>query len=684
MTSSNNASSISIGSYQLFERVGEGSSAQVYRATGPDGKPVAVKLLSPTAQLDDSSAHARFEREIAILSELDHPNLVKLIDHGVDDELGPYVVTPLVPGQTLRDLIGADTICPEAALLILAPLIEAVAALHAVDLVHRDIKPENAIATPDGNVVVVDLGLAYRPGQTRHTDDGDVVGSIPYMAPEQIEAGAIASSVDVWPIGVMAYEWLTGKRPFARARPAEEAAAILVGSFTPVAAVDRRVGADVAATITACLDRDPARRPTASELLARVRAHIDWVDDDGRAAELAAVIGDPTGYQGRIAAMRVRRLQREARAAVDAGKPFEAIKHVDRGLAYAAEDATLIAIAEEAEKASAPAPAAAAPVPAADETQPKRVTRWLPLAGAAVALVVGAVMIIMTAVGGSGDRKARRPTKSLVPTPGDVLAEMRERSPDSEDTELASDLFDVVQRGMVIGERDERDRDLLASASRPLALEPIALDALTDGDEPRPHDDLLAPSGEPLIDLGPDTNPEIVLVEANRRAAERPGDPDIQLTRAIALIAVGDADQGIDALDALLGAHPAHGGAHEARAYIAVRRGELERSIAAYDAAIEHGADRATALRNRGIVQFRLGHTRSAYADLSAAVVADPSDTDALAELLRIYDHTGRAEQGLPIAERLCLAMVATRSPEAPSACQVACDRGSASSCTDQ
>jgi tRNA A-37 threonylcarbamoyl transferase component Bud32 len=681
MTSSNNASSISIGSYQLFERVGEGSSAQVYRATGADGKPVAVKLLSPTAQLDDSSAHARFEREIAILSELDHPNLVKLLDHGVDEELGPYVVTPLVPGKTLRDLIGETAICPEAALLILAPLVEAIAALHAVDLVHRDIKPENAIATPDGNVVVVDLGLAYRPGQTRHTDDGDVVGSIPYMAPEQIEAGAIAASVDIWPIGVMAYEWLAGKRPFARARPAEEAAAILVGGFTPVTAADRRVGGDVAEMIAACLSRNPEQRPSAMQLLERVRQCIDWADDDGHSSELAAVIGDPAGYQDRVTATRVRRLQREARAALDAGKPFEALKHVDRGLAYDADDAVLIEIASAAENASA-----RQVLPPATVAAPGPKSNWLPLAAAGVAVVVGAIMIAVTVLGGSGkdDERTKRRSSSRIPTPGDVLTEMRNRNPGDEDTELASDLFDVVQRGFTMGKRDEQSAELSSTAAQPLLINPIPFDAMSDDDDARSLQDFDVPVDVPVIGLGPDANPELVLVEANRRVAENPNDPDVLLTRAVALIAFGDFTEGIAALDALLAAHPSHGSAWETRAFIHVQVGELEASIAAYDRAIEHGADRAAALRNRGIVQYALGHTRSAYADLTSAVIANPADIEALAELLRIYEHVGHVDASLPIARRLCLATVAKHDPRATEACKVACERGSKNSCIDR
>ena len=150
--------SIELGPYQLLERIGEGGSGQVYRARGPAG-PVAVKLLGPASDMDDA-ARARFRREIAALGQLAHPNLVTMIDHGIDAELGPYLVLPLLGGSTLRELCGNRALCPEAALLLIQPIVEATAALHAAGYVHRDLKPENVIASPDGSITVIDLGLA--------------------------------------------------------------------------------------------------------------------------------------------------------------------------------------------------------------------------------------------------------------------------------------------------------------------------------------------------------------------------------------------------------------------------------------------------------------------------------------------------------------------------------------------
>jgi tetratricopeptide (TPR) repeat protein len=341
--------SIELGPYQLLERIGEGGSGQVYRARGPSG-PVAIKLLGPASDMDDA-ARARFRREIAALGQLAHPHLVSMIDHGVDAELGPYLVLPLLAGTTLRELVGARALCPEAALLLAQPIVAATAALHAAGYVHRDLKPENAIAGPDGSLTVIDLGLAWREGMTRHTDTGAAVGSVGYMAPEQIEGRTVDTRADVWALGVMVYEWIAGKRPFQRARPAEEAAAMLLGQFSRLTAADRRADDALAELVARCLRTEPAERPTAAELANAIDAMIDWTDDV--ASERAAVIADPAGYQARVASFRVRRMERLAREAIDAGKPFAALAYCDRGLAYAPDHAQLLALVAEAEKATA-------------------------------------------------------------------------------------------------------------------------------------------------------------------------------------------------------------------------------------------------------------------------------------------------------------------------------------------
>ena len=357
------SASIRLGSYQFSERLGEGGSGQVWRAVGPDG-PVAVKVLSPAGELDDA-ARARFKREIAALGQLRHPHLVPLLDHGIDPELGPYLVLPLLPGQNLRDVVAGRALCPEAAILLALPIARAAAALHGAGYVHRDLKPENAIAAPDGALTVIDLGLAWREGMTRHTDTGAAVGSVGYMAPEQIEGRAVTAAADVWALGVMMFEWVAGKRPFARGRPSEEAAAALIGACPKLTAADRRSDDALADLVARCLAADPAARPSATDVVTALAAMVDFArgGESAETAERAAVIADPAGYQARIAPLRIRRLERLAREALDAGRPFAALALCDRGLAYAPDHVGLAALVTEVEVATAIAPGAAPNAP---------------------------------------------------------------------------------------------------------------------------------------------------------------------------------------------------------------------------------------------------------------------------------------------------------------------------------
>lgn len=385
-------SAIELGPYQLHERIGEGGNGQVHRATGPTG-PVAIKLMGPATDVDEA-ALARFRREIAALGELSHPNLIPLLDHGFDAELGPYLVLPLLAGSNLRALCRGRALCPEAAILLLEPVVQATAALHAAGFVHRDLKPENAIATPDGTITVVDLGLAWGEGMSRHTESGAAVGSIGYMCPEQLDGRSVEAPADVWALGVMLYECIAGKRPFARGRPTEEVAATLLGTFAPLTAADRRVDEVLGELVARCLATDPAKRPTAAELGTALGEMIDWMADEGvdRTVECAAVVADPLAYQARVAPFRVRRVEREAREALTEGKPFAALTHCDRGLAYLPEHPPLVALIAEAEAATAERPESG---PVAYAISAVRTRKGKIAVGAIAAIIVALIVIVI-------------------------------------------------------------------------------------------------------------------------------------------------------------------------------------------------------------------------------------------------------------------------------------------------
>ena len=198
----------------MGECVGVGGHAKVYRAIDPDGQEVAVKLLASPG-VPDTEAIKRFEREIEVVAALEHPGLIGLIAYGVDEQYGPYMVTRFVHGPTVREVGRGHRLCPEAALVLLHALLVPLSALHGAGIIHRDIKPENMILDRFGALTLIDLGLALAVEHSRITEEGVVAGSLPYMSPEQIEGRPISAASDVWSVGILAYEWIRGERPFA-------------------------------------------------------------------------------------------------------------------------------------------------------------------------------------------------------------------------------------------------------------------------------------------------------------------------------------------------------------------------------------------------------------------------------------------------------------------------------------
>jgi hypothetical protein len=419
----------------------------------------------------DDAAQARFKREIVALGQLGHPNLVRMLDHGIDAELGPYLVLPLLAGANLRALCAGRAICPEAALLLIQPVVHATAALHAANYVHRDLKPENVIAAPDGAITVIDLGLAWRDGMTRHTDTGTAVGSVGYMAPEQIEGRVVDRSADVWALGVMLYEMIVGKRPFARARPAEEAAAALLGTCSKLTAADRRTSDELGELVARCFALDPTVRPAAAELATAIDGWIDWTD--AVSDERAAAVADPGAYQARVASFRIRRVERLAREALDAGAPFEALAHCDRGLAYAPDHAGLLALVADAEAATSKAkpvepPRAASVMPA----PPSQRWLWIGIATIVVVVGVGATVRLLSAGSSSGSDPWAAPSASLpttAPTSRPDVTTTR-LVPDERDRKLVGDFVSVFSRA--IDAKEAADRAGSGSGSGSKQMDP--------------------------------------------------------------------------------------------------------------------------------------------------------------------------------------------------------------------
>ena len=222
-----------LGPYEIISPIGAGAMGQVYSARDTRlGREVAVKVLhGDLAQLTDRLA--RFEREAQAVAALNHPNVLALHDFGSEDGV-VYVVTELLEGATLRTrLRTAGRLSPRKVLDYLNQVARGLAAAHERGIVHRDLKPENLFITREGHIKILDFGLAYREetaaadvATTRLTTErGMVIGTLGYTAPEQILGQPTTTRSDLFALGVIAYEALTGVQPFLRSTPAETMAA---------------------------------------------------------------------------------------------------------------------------------------------------------------------------------------------------------------------------------------------------------------------------------------------------------------------------------------------------------------------------------------------------------------------------------------------------------------------------
>jgi serine/threonine protein kinase len=211
-----------IGHYQIVDHLGRGGMAEVYKAYQPSlDRYVAVKILHPFVA-DDETFLARFEREARAVAALRHGNIVRVYDFGFEDDTY-YMVMEFVDGQTLKQKLNAlraagQTLSLDETVKIIGQTARALHHAHRRGLVHRDIKPANILLTSKGDAVLSDFGIAHMVESTRYTMTG-VVGTPDYMSPEQGQGLEIDLRTDIYSLGIVLYECLTGRPPFSADTP---------------------------------------------------------------------------------------------------------------------------------------------------------------------------------------------------------------------------------------------------------------------------------------------------------------------------------------------------------------------------------------------------------------------------------------------------------------------------------
>ena len=269
------------GRYQINGFIGEGGMSRVWRALDQNtGKNVAVKVLREEYSEDESFIR-RFDREAQAASRMSHPNIVNLLDVGVEEDGTRYLVMEYVQGKTLKRFIQeSGALRPEIAAQIIIRVLAALQHAHQNGVVHRDIKPQNILIDKEGTVKVADFGIARMANaQTVNQTDESVMGSVYYFSPEQARGAAVDARSDIYSVGVVFYEMLTGKVPFTGDSPVAIAMQHLQTAPIPPAEVNPSVSSALDFVVLHAMEKKPRRRyQSAEEMLRDVRLAMEHPD----------------------------------------------------------------------------------------------------------------------------------------------------------------------------------------------------------------------------------------------------------------------------------------------------------------------------------------------------------------------------------------------------------------------
>ncbi len=278
-----------LGPYKILSPLGKGGMGEVYRAKDTRlGREVAIKVL-PDRLSGDASALGFFEREAKVLAALSHPNILTIFDVGAENGVS-FVVMELLPGETLRQRIVQRRPGWSRAVQMGIEIAEALSAAHSKGIIHRDLKPENIFLTRDEHIKILDFGLARwhlesNPADIEcettvgsPTETGVVMGTTPYMSPEQLRGMHVDARSDIFSFGCVLQEMITGARPFSRSTLAETISAILKEDPPSLVGFDAGIPTELDQVVKRCLNKEPAQRfQSAGDLAFHLRQILSGV-----------------------------------------------------------------------------------------------------------------------------------------------------------------------------------------------------------------------------------------------------------------------------------------------------------------------------------------------------------------------------------------------------------------------
>ncbi len=295
--------------YKITATLGIGGMGEVYHAEDTKlGRRVALKIL-PTAMATNPERLERFQREAKVVASLNHPNIVTI--HSVEEADGlQFLTMELVEGNDLERLLPDDGFPLSKIFDIAVPLTDALATAHEKGVVHRDLKPANIMLTKEGRVKVLDFGLAklgldsailpgdhdetaLAPASSTLTGDGTILGTAPYMPPEQLEGLPVDHRADIFSVGVLLYELATGRRPFEGSSSIALASSILRDTPPPVSEIKRDLPRHFGRIVETCLEKDPERRYQSAKELRNALQSLQRETESGLSSSYHSGIGVP-------------------------------------------------------------------------------------------------------------------------------------------------------------------------------------------------------------------------------------------------------------------------------------------------------------------------------------------------------------------------------------------------------